>query len=222
VDPDQVEALRLAVYRGFAADGAARTPAELSAQSGQPEAAVRQALRELAAQRHLVLDDDDRVVMAHPFASIPLGFSVMGTRTLWWGGCAWDSFALPHLLTDERDVLVATRCPACDRAHALVVSSRQPPSGDQVAHFPVPVARMWDDVVRTCSGQRLFCSPDCVDAWAAAPGRSRGYVMDLATLWRFASRWYEGRLDFGYQRRDPVASAAYFREVGLRGSFWGL
>jgi hypothetical protein len=222
VDPDQVEALRLAVYRGFAADGTARTPAELAADAGRPEAEVRGALRELAAQRHLVLDGDDQVVMAHPFASIPLGFSVMGARTLWWGGCAWDSFALPHLLTDEPDVLVATRCPACDRPHALVVSSREPPAGEQVAHFPVPVARMWDDVVRTCAGQRLFCSPDCVDAWAAGPGRSRGYVMGLATLWRFASRWYAGRLDIGYRRRDPAASAAYFREVGLQGSFWGL
>ena len=32
--------------------------------------------------------------MAHPFSTVPLGFSVMGNRTLWWGGCAWDSFAL--------------------------------------------------------------------------------------------------------------------------------
>ena len=46
--------------------------------------------------------------MAHPFATIPLGFSVMGRATLWWGGCAWDAFALPHLLPDELAVLVAT------------------------------------------------------------------------------------------------------------------
>src|SRR5262249_53085579 len=61
----------------------------------------------------------------------------------------------------------------------------EPPGGGQVAHSPTPVARM-DDVVCTCAGQRLFRSPGCVDAWTAAPGRSRGYVMDLATLWRFA------------------------------------
>ncbi|WP_438854452.1 hypothetical protein [Agromyces sp. M3QZ16-3] len=36
--------------------------------------------------------------MAHPFASIDLGFSAMGERMLWWGGCAWDSFAVPDLL----------------------------------------------------------------------------------------------------------------------------
>jgi hypothetical protein len=46
--------------------------------------------------------------------------------------------------------------------------------------------------------------------------------MDLETLWRLARGWYTGRLDRGYQRREPTAAAAYFREVGLRGGFWGL
>jgi hypothetical protein len=217
-----VEALRVVIYQRFAAAGAAGPPAELAAVTGHPEAAVRGGLRELAAQRHLVLDGDDRIVMAHPFAAAPLGFSVMGSRTLWWGGCAWDSFALPHLLPDDPEVLVATRCPACGRPHAWAVSRSEPPPGDQVAHFPVPVARMWDDVVRTCGGQRLFCSRDCVAAWLAAAGQDEGYVMDLATLWRFASGWYAGRLDYGYTRRDPATAAAYFRSVGLRGPFWGL
>jgi Alkylmercury lyase len=221
-DAGDSEALRVAVYQAFAADGVTGSPADLAARVGQSEAATRRGLRHLAEQRHLVLDRDDRVVMAHPFAAVPLGFSVMGRRTLWWGGCAWDSFALPHLLRDEADVLVATRCPACGRPHALVVGDREPPPGDQVAHFPTPVAHMWDDVVRTCAGQRLFCCSDCIDAWTEATGQPRGYVMDLSTLWRFAARWYEGRLDYGYRRRDPVTAAAYFREVGLRGSFWGL
>lgn len=164
----------------------------------------------------------DQIVMAHPFASVPLGFSVMGTRTLWWGGCAWDSFALPHLLKDEPDVLVATRCPACDTPHAWVVGRQAPPKGDQVAHFLTPMSRAWDDVVHTCGNQRLFCSTDCVDTWLHRTGHERGYVMDLLTLWRFASDWYTGRLDAGYVRRDPAAAASYFAEVGLHGSFWGL
>ena len=105
-----------------------------------------------------------------PFSAVPLGFSVMGTRTLWWGGCAWDSFALPQLLPDQGEVLVATRCPACGRPHAWNVGSRRPPDGDQVAHFLVPAPRMWEDVVHTCRNQRLFCSEACVDAWLAATG----------------------------------------------------
>jgi hypothetical protein len=61
-----------------------------------------------------------------------------------------------------------------------------------------------------------------VDAWLAATGNARGYVMDLATLWRLARGWYAGRLDRGYRRRDPSSASAYFAEVGLHGGFWGL
>ena len=59
-----------------------------------------------------------------------------------------------------------------------------------------------------------------MDAWLAAAG-GRGLRLDLATLWRFASRWYEGRLGYGYTRRDPATAQQYFRECGLAGPFWG-
>lgn len=183
---------------------------------------VRGALRQLAAARHVVLDDEGAIVMAHPFAAIPLGFSVMGRATLWFGGCAWDSFALPHLLPHEDELLVATRCPACGRPHAWAVGRDRPPAGDQVAHFLIPAEHIWDDVVRTCSHQRIFCSKECVAHWLEQTSNVEGYVMDLTTLWRFASRWYEGRLDRGYQRKDPATAAAYLREAGLSGPFWGL
>ncbi len=216
------EDLRLAVYRAFAATGRAPDAGTLAAQLGTGVPEVADGLAELARARHLALDGDGRIVMAHPFSAVPLGFSVMGAGTLWWGGCAWDSFALPHLLPGEDDVLVATRCPACGRAHAWTVGRDRPPDGDQVAHFLVPAARMWDDVVRTCGHQRLFCSGECVDAWLAATGLDRGYVMDLGTLWRLAAHWYDGRLDRGYVRREPSQAADYLRGVGLSGPFWGL
>ena len=216
------EDLRLAVYRAFAETGRAPQVSELAQQSGTDVPAVTAGLAELARARHLVLDDAGEIVMAHPFSAVPLGFSVMGARTLWWGGCAWDSFALPHLLPGEDQVLVATRCPACGRPHAWNVGSRRPPDGGQVAHFLVRADQMWDDVVRTCGHQRLFCSAGCVDDWLRATGLTRGYVMDLATLWRLAAHWYDGRLDRGYVRRDPARAKEYLRGVGLSGPFWGL
>jgi Alkylmercury lyase len=214
------EDVRLAVYSRFAGTGAPPTVVELAGVLAAPEEDVRSALRRLAGARHVVLDDADAVVMAHPFSAVPLGFSVMGKDTLWWGGCAWDSFALPHLLDDEPEVLVATTCPACGRALAWIVGRDGPPEGEEVAHFLVPAAHMWDDVVHTCGNQRLFCSPACVDVWLARTGARRGDVLDLATLWRLASRWYEGRLTRGYVRRDPLAAQEYFRSVGLAGPFW--
>jgi hypothetical protein len=225
MDEDQVmelEDLRSEVYRRFAATGQAPTTATLAEQLGTDDAEIKSGLEMLARNRHLVLSSDDDIVMAHPFSAVPLGFAVMGAATLWWGGCAWDSFALPQLLHEAEPMLVATRCPACDTPHAWNVGRDQPPAGHQVAHFLVPVAHMWDDVVHTCGNQRIFCSATCIETWLEGTRRSRGYVMDLTTLWRLAAHWYDGRLDHGYVRREPVAAAEYFRSVGLVGSFWGL
>jgi hypothetical protein len=179
-------------------------------------------MQALAQARHLALDANGDVVMAHPFATVPLGFSVMGRSTLWWGGCAWDSFALPSVVPDDPEVLVATTCPGCGAPHAWMVGLDEPPPGDQVAHFLVPVQHIWDDVVHACSNQRIFCSDECVDQWLVSTGHARGYVMDLPTLWRLARHWYDGRMQRGYTRRDPQTAAAYFRDIGLEGPFWGL
>lgn len=215
------EDLRLAVYDRFRR-GRIPTVRALSDDLGVTPDEVGAGLEHLAAQRHLALGPDGEITMAHPFSAIPLGFSVMGRDTLWWGGCAWDSFALAHLLPEQGPVLVATTCPACATPHAWQVGDHEPPAGDQVAHFLVPAARMWDDVVHTCGNQRIFCGEACVALWLDSTEHERGYVMDLPTLWRLASRWYAGRLDRGYVRREPSASADYLRSVGLSGAFWGL
>lgn len=148
---DETEKVRLAVYRECARTGRAPSVSEHSAHTALAPDRVREELRTLHARHDLVLDpqEEDHIVMAHPFASVPLGFSVMGTHTLWWGGCAGDSSALPHLLKDEPD---------------------RRPGGP----LPPPIPRAWYDVVRTCGNQRLFCSTDCVDTWlhSTRPGGS--------------------------------------------------
>ena len=216
-----VEALRLMVYRGFAATGDSPTFAQLQDEFMDSDW-IRSGLRDLAQRKLLVLGEDDLILMAHPFSSVPLGFSVMGEHCLWWGGCAWDSFALPQLLEVERPMLVSTRCPNCSQPHSWNVGRQVPPTGNQVAHFLVPVSRLWENIIHACDNQRIFCSPDCVASWLTANDLPRGYVMSLETLWRLASHWYDGRLDYGYERRPATEAAEYFRSVGLDGPFWGL
>lgn len=215
------EDLRITVYDRFR-HGEIPTVAVLAERLALAPHQVSAGLQILAEQRHLALGPDGEITMAHPFTAVPLGFSVMGRDTLWWGGCAWDSFALPHLLPDQSPVLVATSCPACDTPHAWHVDNREPPPGEQVAHFLVPTSHMWDDVVHTCGNQRIFCSEHCVTTWLDRTGHAHGYAMDLPTLWRLASGWYAGRLERGYVRREPSAAGDYLRAVGLSGAFWGL
>lgn len=218
---DRREELRLRLYRQLAEQGRVASSDDIADELGISRAAAADDFRALAAQRHIVLDAAGRIVLAHPFATRDFGFSVKSARTLWWGGCAWDSFAIPFLVEGASPALVATTCPACGAAHAWNATSDAPPSGDQVAHFLTPMAHVWDDVVHACENQRIFCDEACVDGWLARTGHEEGSVFDLATLWRLSSAWYAGRLAPGYRRREPVEAAEYFRSVGLAGDFWG-
>ena len=219
-DAESVEAVRVAIYRALARTGRLPRGGALAELAGS-HIRLGQAIEQLARDRHLALDDAGGIVLAHPFATRSFGYSVMSATTLWWGGCAWDAFAIAHLVPDCGPVVVASTCPACDRALAWRFDATAPPEGPERAHFLVPTAHMWDDVVHTCSHQ-LFCDDACIDDWLARTGNAEGYRMDLGTLWRFAAHWYDGRLEPGYRRREPAEASAYFREVGLRGAFWGL
>jgi hypothetical protein len=218
---DRNETVRLAIYRAFAATGRQPTDTELAGETGLTAAEVEEAMEQLATTRHLVFDGEHQVVLAHPFATRNFAFSVMGDRTLWWGGCAWDAFAIPNLVPDEASALVATTCPACGTTHSWTVTRDGPPAGTQVAHFLTPMAHVWDDVVHACENQRIFCDETCVQRWLEETGNERGAVFDLATLWRLASQWYAGRLDTPYRRREPQEAHEYFASVGLVGAFWG-
>jgi hypothetical protein len=218
---DVAERTRMAIYAHLATHGALPSGEALAAQLGITLASYETALVELAKTRHVVLKDGE-VEMAHPFATRSFGFSVMGPRTLWWGGCAWDAFAIPSLVPDSPEVLVATTCPACATPHAWTVTNQRPPAGNQVAHFLIPTDRIWPDAAHACANQLIFCSPNCVDDWLSRSGSERGYIMSLDTLWHLAAHWYDGRLDTPYIRREPTAAADYFRSVGLHGAFWGL
>jgi hypothetical protein len=215
------EDLRVRLYRQLADEGRVASSSEIASELDVEPAEAAAAFSTLAQDRQIVLDGDGRIELAHPFATRDFGFSAKSETALWWGGCAWDSFAIPHLVPNAAPTLVATTCPACGTAHAWSVGRDHAPTGDQVAHFLVPMAQVWDDVVHACENQRIFCNEDCVNAWLHSTGNIKGSVFGLTRLWELASDWYTGRLSRGYRRREPAEAAAYFRDAGLTGSFWG-
>ena len=66
--------LRVRVYRTFVDTGRAPRLDQLTRELYESVTTIRAGLRELAAARHVVLDEHDVIVMAHPFSAIPLGF----------------------------------------------------------------------------------------------------------------------------------------------------
>jgi hypothetical protein len=83
VDRDVVERVRRAVYDTFASHGRVPGTRRIGELAAVGEAEVKEAVAELAARRQLALDRSGNIVMAHPFTTLNLGFSVMGERNLW-------------------------------------------------------------------------------------------------------------------------------------------
>lgn len=189
--------IRQYVYRTFV-DKASVNTSDVALQFNISEHEALQSLRQLHDDHLIVLDNDRcNIVMAHPWAAKNLGFVVATTQQKWWGGCAWDSFAIPSLVNET--CLIATHCPSCGRTIAMDVEPDRPPTvdNDWVAHFVVPVRQMWNDVVYSCSNQLLFCNRTHVEEWLQTTGNTFGTILDLTTLWTLATNWYAGRLTPG-------------------------
>jgi len=232
-DPDR--AVRLATYRGFAGQGRPPSVAELAAETGLAETAVRAAFRHLHDAHAIVLvPAGDAVRIAHPFSAAPMGFVVSaegrgpagyaGDR-MWWGGCAWDSFGIGAALGEP--VAIRTHCPGCGRGLTVRAGPAQPPEPELVVRIPCPASRWWDDVVSTCANIRLFCDGSHVETWkqqetARHPSRPDGRIISAVTMWRLAQPWYGNRLDPDWSPRTAAAAQRLLTQAGLTGGFWQL
>jgi hypothetical protein len=148
----RLERLRVAVYGEFAATGRPPTIEALAVAIDQPESAVAEGLEALGEAHHLVLRDG-QIVLAHPFASTSFGFSVMGERTLYWGGCAWDAFAIPHLVDAEPSVLVATQ------SRCVLAKSRRASTLESSYRFRLRTRSRCRDMLKTTWHPAIRTSP---------------------------------------------------------------
>ena len=123
-------ALRRAIMESFAARGR------------PPEIRDRATLRELAAQRVVVLDAEERIVMAHPFAAHPNGARVDAGERTWRGNCAWDGFGIVAALGLSEAVVTD--------ASGISIGFRDGrPVDAALFHVAVPARRWWADIGAT-------------------------------------------------------------------------
>ena len=117
-------ALRRTIFEAFAATG------------GPPQVDDIVTLRSLAEQHVVVLGDEDRIVMAHPFAAHDDGARVEAGERTWRGSCAWDAFGIVAALglTDATITAQGITLPGDD---------------DAVFHVLVPASHWWDDIAFT-------------------------------------------------------------------------
>jgi hypothetical protein len=89
-------------------------------------------------------------------------------------------------------------------------------------HFPVPMARAWDNVIYTCSTMLLFESEARVADWCARSRIPRGDIQSLGRVLEFARAWYGRHLRPDWTKWSAAEAAALFEQFGLTGPIWQI
>ena len=139
--------VRQAIYRTFAEGGVPRSAA-LSAQLKIPLEDIKLAYQRLDEAHAIVLDQRTQEVwMALPFSAVPTPHRVTSGERAWYANCAWDAFGIPALIKGE--ARIESACGDCDAPIVYRVERGRLLDAHGVAHFAVPAARWWEDVVYT-------------------------------------------------------------------------
>ena len=136
-------------------EGRAPTTHTVAERLGRAPAEIGAAFEALAAKRAIVLSPGTRnILMAAPFAGKSTDHRVrVGART-YFANCIWDALGIPAMLAADgraSDATIETTCADCSQILRLTVSSGSilaDPAG-VVAHFAVPAAKWWEDIVFT-------------------------------------------------------------------------
>ena len=151
--------VKLAIYELTAESGCVPNSSEVARKidptsrpygaTGIDEAEVLGAFGRLHAKRVLFPEPGDptRIRMAPPFSGVPTKFPVEANGKTYFANCVWDAYG----------IAAALHCDAVSRASdahtgeslTLEIKNGQPVLKSYVAHFAVPAAHWWDDLIFT-------------------------------------------------------------------------
>jgi len=141
--------VKLAIYDITVAAGRVPNSGEVSRKIDIDEEEVLGVFGRLHSKRLLLPEPGDprRIRMAPPFSGIPTSFPVEANSKEYYANCVWDAYG----------IAAALHCDAISRAVdgqtgeslTLEVKNGAPVLKPYVAHFAVPAAHWWDDLVFT-------------------------------------------------------------------------
>ena len=214
--------LHHAILRGLVEQGYAPSCAALAEQLGTSVEEMASALRALADDHGVVLHPHQpEVWVIHPFATSATPFVVRQGDRLWWGNCAWCSLGIAALLGGDR-VTIETSLGAEGQALAIHVDHQRVREQELWVHFPVPMARAWDNVIYTCANMLVFESEAAIDAWCLRHAVPRGDAQPVQRVYEFAAAWYGRHLDPDWRKWTVAEARALFARFGLGGPIWQL
>ena len=141
--------VKLAIYGAIADTGLAPTSIEVAKLTDLAEAEVLAAFTRLHAKRLLVPEpgDPSRIRMAPPFSGIPTSFPVEANGNRYYANCVWDAFGVAAAL--HANAIIEASDGFSGEPLMLAVEDNRPVPQPYVAHFAVPAAHWWDDIIYT-------------------------------------------------------------------------
>jgi hypothetical protein len=141
--------VKLEIYRAIAETARMPTSFEVAAALSTGVEEVDEAFRSLHGKRLLVPEpgDPSRIRMAPPFSGVPTTFLVEAEGKRYYANCVWDALGVPAAL--GKDAVIAAEDAATGEPMTLEVRGGRPVPLECVAHFAVPAAHWWDDIVYT-------------------------------------------------------------------------
>ncbi|HEV2913105.1 MAG TPA: organomercurial lyase [Pyrinomonadaceae bacterium] len=155
-DPEKISLdarVRRHVYDQVIGEGLPPTIAETARALARTTDEVKLSFRRLADAHILVLQKEgEEILMAAPFSAVPTPFPVTVGERRYYANCIWDALGIPSML--KQDAVIDASCGCCGTAMRLEVGGGGGGGGSLLAqdmggraHFAVPAARWWDDIV---------------------------------------------------------------------------
>jgi alkylmercury lyase-like protein len=140
--------VRAAIYGWFVGSTKAPSVADLAGRLGEDPDAIRDAYGRLFRKRVLFLEPDGETIrMAPPFSGVATQHRVRVGDREYFANCSWDSLGIPAALHAPGEVF--SRCEQTLEPIRLRVGREGPEPEAIVAHFAVPAAKWWADLVYT-------------------------------------------------------------------------
>jgi hypothetical protein len=192
----------------------------LAAHFDQPRAAVIAALRALQDYHGVVLHPvTSEIWVTHPFCGAPTNFWVQSPKGGWWSNCAWCSAGIAALVGDVR---ITTTLGAETRPATVRIADGRSLDEGLFVHFPIPMRKVWDNVIYTCSTQLLFDSEASIDDWCRRHRIAKGSVQPFSRVCEFARVWYGRHLDPAWKKWSADEARAIFEKFGFTDAIWDM
>jgi hypothetical protein len=209
------------IIRSLLDHGYAPTSEELAAHFAVNQERIAAALSELQNYHGVVLHPHcPEIWVIHPFSTAPTNFVVSKGERIWWGNCAWCSLGIAALLGGNGiridSSLGADGAPLS--AHVDCGRVRE----DLLVHFPVPMTRVWDNVIYADSTVLFFETPAQIDAWTKRHRIARGDTQPIQRVYELAANWYGHHLDQDWHKWTTAEAREIFARLELMGPIWDL